>query len=68
MSVSETHVQQNDERTIKQRSTSGWTRANALTWYCRDGNVMKKAGQVLNVLRKNLDGRWQLARDANLLM
>lgn len=33
-----------------------------------DGNVMKKAGHVLSVLRKNLDGRWQLARDANLLM
>ena len=34
----------------------------------RDWNVMKKAGHVLSVLRKNLDGRWQLARDANLLM
>lgn len=33
-----------------------------------DGDVMKKAGHVLSVLRKNLDGRWQLARDANLLM
>ena len=33
-----------------------------------DGNVSKKAGHVLSVLHKNLDGRWQLARDANLLM
>ena len=33
-----------------------------------DGNVMKKAGHVLSILRKNLDGRWLLARDANLLM
>ena len=33
-----------------------------------DGNVMKMAGHVLSVLRKTLDGRWQLARDANLLM
>src|SRR5688500_12863055 len=33
-----------------------------------DGNVIKKAGHVLSVLRKNSGGRWQLARDANLLM
>ena len=33
-----------------------------------DGNVMKKAGHVLSILRKNPDGRWLLARDANLLM
>lgn len=33
-----------------------------------DGNVMKKEGHVLSVLHKNLDSRWQLARDANLLV
>ncbi len=33
-----------------------------------NGNVMKKAGHVLSVLHKNPDGRWQLTRDANLLM
>ena len=33
-----------------------------------DGKVMKKQGHVLSVLHKNPDGRWQLARDANLLM
>ena len=33
-----------------------------------DGKVMKKAGHVLSILHKNTGGRWQLARDANLLM
>ena len=33
-----------------------------------DGNVMNKSGHVLSILRKNSDGRWQLTRDANLLM
>ena len=32
-----------------------------------DGNVMKKAGYVLSILRKEQDGHWVLARDANLL-
>lgn len=32
-----------------------------------DGSVMKKSGYVLSVLRKEADGRWVLARDANLL-
>ena len=32
-----------------------------------DGNVIKKSGYVLSILRKEPDGRWVLARDANLL-
>lgn len=32
-----------------------------------DGNVMKKSGHVLSILRKNSEGGWVLARDANLL-
>jgi ketosteroid isomerase-like protein len=32
-----------------------------------DGNVIKKAGYVLSILRKEPEGRWVLARDANLL-
>ena len=32
-----------------------------------DGNDMRKSGYVLSILRKNPDGHWVLARDANLL-
>jgi len=33
-----------------------------------DGSVMKKSGHVLSILRKNANGRWVLARDANMVM
>jgi len=33
-----------------------------------DGNIIKKSGHVLSILRKKPDRRWVLARDANLLM
>jgi len=32
------------------------------------GEPMRRAGYTLTILRKNPDGRWQLARDANLMM
>jgi ketosteroid isomerase-like protein len=32
-----------------------------------DGELMKKSGYVLSILRRNEDGRWVLARDANLV-
>jgi uncharacterized protein (TIGR02246 family) len=32
-----------------------------------DGTSVKRAGYVLTILRKNSDGRWVIARDANLL-
>lgn len=31
------------------------------------GETMRKAGNVLSVYRKNAAGKWQLARDANML-
>ena len=31
------------------------------------GNSVKRAGYTLTILRKQPDGRWLLARDANLL-
>jgi uncharacterized protein (TIGR02246 family) len=31
------------------------------------GNAVKRAGYTLTILRKQSDGRWLLARDANLL-
>jgi uncharacterized protein (TIGR02246 family) len=30
--------------------------------------TMVSSGYILTILRKNGDGRWQIARDANLLM
>ena len=32
-----------------------------------DGPVMERAGYTLTLLRKEADGKWRLARDANLL-
>jgi uncharacterized protein (TIGR02246 family) len=32
-----------------------------------DGKVVRKSGYVLTILRKNADGSWVIARDANLL-
>src|SRR5262245_35803713 len=31
------------------------------------GNVTKRAGYTLTILRKESDGKWRVARDANLL-
>lgn len=33
-----------------------------------DGNAIERAGHTLTIFRKQPDGRWLLARDANLLM
>lgn len=42
-----------------------WTRLKVVTT-TPDGKTSTRAGHTLSVLRKR-DGRWQLARDANLL-
>jgi uncharacterized protein (TIGR02246 family) len=39
----------------------------ALTITPPDGAPMRRAGYTLTILRKGPDGRWRLARDANLL-
>ena len=58
-----------DIQEIKVRGDWAWMHNYLqVTVVAPDGNVIKKAGHVLSVLRKNPDGRWQLARDANLLM
>jgi uncharacterized protein (TIGR02246 family) len=31
------------------------------------GNPIRRAGYTLTILRKEVDGKWRLARDANLL-
>ena len=39
----------------------------AVTMTPPDGPAMRRSGYTLSVLRKDADGRWRLARDANLL-
>lgn len=40
----------------------------SVTVTSKHGNTpMQRTGHTLSILRKNEDGRWQLARDANLL-
>lgn len=38
-----------------------------LTVTLPDGEPIRRAGNTLTLLRKEADGRWRLARDANLL-
>ena len=38
-----------------------------VTFTAKDGNSTTHAGHVLTILRKNQDGKWVIARDANLL-
>lgn len=45
-----------------------WCRTQLqITVTAPDGNVVRRSGQTLSVLRKQADGSWLLARDANLL-
>ena len=39
-----------------------------VTFTPSDGSPTTHAGHVLTILRKNQDGKWVIARDANLLM
>lgn len=34
----------------------------------KDGPPVRRSGQTLTIMRKERDGRWRLARDANLVM
>ena len=43
-----------------------WTRL-AVTMTAADGGSHTRSGHVLTVFRRGAEGRWQLARDANLL-
>ncbi|MDY7510779.1 SgcJ/EcaC family oxidoreductase [Ralstonia wenshanensis] len=33
-----------------------------------DGKVARRSGQTLTILRKEVDGKWRVVRDANLVM
>jgi ketosteroid isomerase-like protein len=39
-----------------------------MTMTSRDGQQTRRSGYTLTILRKELDGHWVIARDANLLM
>lgn len=43
------------------------TRLSVAITPLQGGDTMRKAGNVLSVFRKNGEGKWQLARDANML-
>jgi uncharacterized protein (TIGR02246 family) len=45
-----------------------WLRSHIdMTATSADGLVMRRSGYTLTILRKEADGGWRLARDANLL-
>lgn len=59
------------ESTIDELEIAGdwaWIRTRlAVTMTLPTGEVRQRAGNTLSILRKQADGRWLLARDANLL-
>jgi len=58
----------NEIREIQVHGDVAYLRAHiALTVTPPGGEPVKRAGYTLTILRKQPDGRWLLARDANLL-
>jgi uncharacterized protein (TIGR02246 family) len=58
----------NDIRELK--VLGGWAYLRAfiqITMTPSEGTPVRRAGYTLTILRKGADGRWRLARDANLL-
>ena len=57
--------------TIEELEITGdwaWIRTRlAVTMTAANGEVRQRGGHTLSILRKQPDGRWLLARDANLL-
>jgi uncharacterized protein (TIGR02246 family) len=57
-----------DVREIEVCGTLAWARSYLeVTITPPDGTTVRRKGYTLSVFRKAADGRWQLARDANLL-
>jgi uncharacterized protein (TIGR02246 family) len=56
---------------VKEVTVTGdwaWARTHLkLTVTTPDGKEMRRSGYVLSVFTKDMDGRWLIARDANLL-
>lgn len=45
-----------------------WSLLDVRTTPLQGGETQRRRGNVLSVLRKQADGRWRLARDANMLV
>lgn len=45
-----------------------WSVLDVRTTPLQGGETQRRRGNVLSVFRKQADGRWQLARDANMLV
>jgi uncharacterized protein (TIGR02246 family) len=57
-----------DIREIQVTGDWAWMRSFLnMTMTPRGGNAMKHSGHILTILRKNADGRWVIARDANFV-
>lgn len=57
-----------DIKEIKVLDDWAWMRSHLqVTVTPPDGKPMRRSGYVLTILRKNPDGAWVIARDANLL-
>jgi uncharacterized protein (TIGR02246 family) len=44
-----------------------WNHLNVTMTSKNDGAVMRRTGAALTILQKNANGRWVIARDANML-
>lgn len=57
-----------DIRELKILGDHAWLRNHIdMTVTAADGKTIRRSGYTLTILRKEADGRWRLARDANLL-
>ena len=57
-----------DIKEIKIIGDWAWMRSFLkVTFTPDDGNPMKHSGHILTILRKNPDGKWVIARDANFV-
>jgi uncharacterized protein (TIGR02246 family) len=58
---------------VKELHVSGdlayaWSKVSVAMTATEGGARMERAGHVLSIFRKDAAGRWQLARDANLML
>ena len=64
-------VQIDGRAEVKEVAITGdwaWARTHiSVTMTMPDGKEVKRSGYTLSILTKDMDGRWLIARDANLL-
>src|SRR4030095_8784823 len=57
-----------DIQEVKSFGNWAWMRNRLqITITAPDGKSLRRSGYTLTILRKNADGKWVIARDANLL-